>query len=133
MEKATVRVVNGESRYVVLTLVVRALDHVTVSADRFGERALDKVPLARISVRAPVVRAAIEPAARLGLMPDLRGMSARTAVNSLNRLGLTPKLSGHGFVVEQSPEPGSTLVRGDVARIKLARRMPALLPPSPQQ
>jgi cell division protein FtsI (penicillin-binding protein 3) len=84
-------------------------------------------------VRAPIDREGVLELARHGLMPDLRGLSARAAVTSLNRLGLNPKLSGDGFVIEQWPEPGSPLVPGDSARLKLARRVPAPAAGGPQQ
>jgi cell division protein FtsI (penicillin-binding protein 3) len=71
--------------------------------------------------------------ARTGLMPDLRGLSARAAVKSLTTVGLTVKLSGDGFVVDQFPEAGATLVPGDVAKLKLARRMPDPAAGGPQQ
>jgi len=84
-------------------------------------------------IRTPIDRQLAPEPARAGLMPDLRGVSARTAVTSLNRLGVTFKVSGDGFVVEQSPEPGTVLTAGDSARLRLARRMPVLLTGGPQQ
>ena len=59
-------------------------------------------------------------------MPDLRGMSAREALRALSRAGLRPRLDGDGFVIDQSPLPGATLIRGDTAILKLGRRMPAV-------
>ena len=41
--------------------------------------------------------------ARTGMMPDLRGLSAREALRTLAAVGLTASISGNGFVVEQSP------------------------------
>jgi hypothetical protein len=70
---------------------------------------------------ASVLAATLEPA-RNGLMPDLRGLSAREALRSLARIGMTARLSGDGFVVEQSPAPGDALVRGDACTLKLGRR-----------
>ena len=64
--------------------------------------------------------------ARMGLMPDLRGLSARDAVESLTRIGLGVRLDGSGFVVSQAPEPGSALVPGGSARLTLKRRPPEL-------
>ena len=64
--------------------------------------------------------------ARDGLMPDLRGMSARKALISINRIGLTPRIEGSGLVIEQTPEPGASLIPGDVAVLKLGRRTTAL-------
>jgi cell division protein FtsI (penicillin-binding protein 3) len=64
-------------------------------------------------------------AARMGVMPDLAGLSARDAVQSLTRIGLVARLEGDGFVVAQSPEPGSALVPGGSASLILKRRPPA--------
>ena len=84
-------------------------------------------------VRAPMnSERAVEPT-RPGMMPDLRGMSARAAVTSLNRLGLNFQVSGDGFVVEQSPDVGAPVAAGDSARLKLGRRMPAILTGGPPQ
>ena len=71
-----------------------------------------------------VLAATLEPA-RNGLMPDLRGLSARDALRSLSRIGMTGRLSGDGFVVQQSPAPGDALVRGDACTLTLGRRAPA--------
>jgi cell division protein FtsI (penicillin-binding protein 3) len=79
---------------------------------------------------APVDRLSLEQImlpARDGLMPDLRGMSARKALISINRIGLTPRIEGSGLVIEQTPEPGASLIPGDVAVLKLGRRT-AVLP-----
>jgi cell division protein FtsI (penicillin-binding protein 3) len=65
-------------------------------------------------------------AVRDGLMPDVRGLSARNAVRALMRVGLAPQVDGSGFVVEQSPEAGAVVVRGDGALLKLQRRIPAV-------
>lgn len=60
-----------------------------------------------------------------GVMPDLRGLSAREAVHSATHIGLRARLTGNGVVVEQSPEPGAPLVPGDAVQLKLGRRAPA--------
>ena len=71
--------------------------------------------------------------AREGLMPDLRGSSAREAVQILTNVGLRPRLTGTGVVVEQSIEPGTGLVPGTSVHLKLDRRRPALPPGSAEQ
>jgi cell division protein FtsI (penicillin-binding protein 3) len=76
------------------------------------------------AVAANVLAATLEPA-RNGLMPDLRGMSARDALRSLSRIGMTARLAGDGFVLEQSPAPGAALVRGEACTLRLGRRQPA--------
>ncbi len=47
-----------------------------------------------------------------GLMPDLRGQSAREAALSAARRGLIVELKGSGRVVDQSPEPGAEIETG---------------------
>ena len=72
---------------------------------------------------ASVLSATVEPA-RNGLMPDLRGLSAREALKALSGIGMTARMTGDGFVLEQSPEAGSALVRGNTCALTLGRRMP---------
>jgi len=66
--------------------------------------------------------------AQSGVMPDLRGLSSREAVQSVTGLGLVARMSGSGFVVQQSPEPGALLVPGEAAMLKLARTAPKEIP-----
>ena len=77
------------------------------------------------------------PAARAGadgLMPDLRGLSAREAVHSLTRIGLRARIDGDGFVIEQSPEAGRAARAAATARVlKLGRRAPVAPPGGAQQ
>ena len=84
-------------------------------------------------VRAPAVLARTLEPAQPGLMPDLRGLSAREALRSLVRAGMTARLTGDGFVVEQSPEPGDALPRGEVCTLTLGRKMPVQAAGGPQQ
>src|SRR5262245_1238491 len=77
---------------------------------------------------APVVgTAASEAAVKLivdepeGIVPDLRGLSARDAVRKLVRLGLTARLSGDGFVVSQEPQPGTPVDAEGVCVVILDR------------
>jgi cell division protein FtsI (penicillin-binding protein 3) len=76
-------------------------------------------------VRAPsVLQTALEPA-QSGLMPDLRGLSAREALRTLAQIGIGARMDGDGFVLEQSLVPGTALVRGDTCILRLGRRPPA--------
>jgi cell division protein FtsI (penicillin-binding protein 3) len=59
-----------------------------------------------------------------GIVPDLRGLSARDAVRKLVRLGMTARLSGDGFVVSQDPLPGTPLESEGVCTIVLERTPP---------
>ena len=67
---------------------------------------------------------------RNGLMPDLRGLSAREALRLLSQIGMTARLSGNGFVIDQHPQAGSPLVRGETCALTLDRR--GILPGGPQ-
>ena len=78
--------------------------------------------VARPDQQPAVVDAVV--AATPGTMPDLRGQSAREALRILTAIGATARLLGHGFVVDQSPEPGAPLSGGDIGVLKLGRSMP---------
>jgi cell division protein FtsI (penicillin-binding protein 3) len=56
-----------------------------------------------------------------GIVPDLRGMSAREAIRRLAHVGLTARLSGNGVVVSQEPAAGLPLQPGGVCRLVLDR------------
>ena len=58
-----------------------------------------------------------------GVMPDLRGLSARAAVRTLARVGLVPRLAGSGFVTGQQPDAGSPLRGDEAVTLKLAREV----------
>jgi cell division protein FtsI (penicillin-binding protein 3) len=58
-----------------------------------------------------------------GVMPDLRGLSAREAVHLLSRFGMSPRMSGDGFVISQKPEPGVELTGSDACDLRLGRRV----------
>ena len=73
---------------------------------------------------AAILGAAVEPA-RNGLMPDLRGLSARDALRLISSLGMTARLTGDGFVIAQDPAPGSALERGEACALRLGRTAPA--------
>jgi cell division protein FtsI (penicillin-binding protein 3) len=85
-------------------------------------RAPDRDAVVTRPVRMPAEQTAepVESEAS-GLMPDLRGLSARDALRSLTRVGLTARLNGAGFVVEQSPAAGSVLLPGTACALRLGR------------
>jgi cell division protein FtsI (penicillin-binding protein 3) len=60
-----------------------------------------------------------------GLMPDLRGLSARAAVRTLARVGLVPRLKGDGFVAAQTPAAGSALDLVVSVDLRLERQPPS--------
>ena len=61
---------------------------------------------------------------RDGVMPDLRGVSARSAVRTLARAGFTPRLAGQGVVTAQDPMAGTPLDPGTSVRLWLDREAP---------
>ena len=69
------------------------------------------------------VTAAIPPA-EPGIMPDLRGQSAREALRILAKIGSSARMSGQGVVIEQSPAAGEPLGAGEVGVLKLGRHLP---------
>jgi cell division protein FtsI (penicillin-binding protein 3) len=90
---------------------------VLVTGDESARRAFQPI-------RARLAPEQILAPARLGLMPDLRGLSARAAVQALGRVGLRAVLDGDGFVVSQSPAAASVMVPGDSVTLTLSRRPP---------
>ena len=67
-----------------------------------------------------VVGAAVAPL-QAGIMPDLRGLSAREALRTLGRIGASARMTGQGVVIEQSPSPGQPLGSGEVGVVRLGR------------
>jgi hypothetical protein len=59
-----------------------------------------------------------------GVMPDLRGLSARAAVRTLARLGLVPRMKGSGFVAEQQPGAGAPIDTTSPVALHLERQLP---------
>jgi cell division protein FtsI (penicillin-binding protein 3) len=84
-------------------------------------------PVVQRGGQSPDVVPAVTSAQR-GIMPDLRGQSARDALRLLMQVGATPRIVGDGAVVEQSPAAGEPLADGDVGFVRLDRRPP---PPAP--
>jgi cell division protein FtsI (penicillin-binding protein 3) len=102
----------------------QALRHLAVPPDDAGRvlHALaypreDVVPVAYRTELPPGPRPEGEP----GLMPDLRGRSAREAAIAAARRGLIVELKGSGRVVGQSPEPGTEIEAGYTCVLTLRR------------
>jgi cell division protein FtsI (penicillin-binding protein 3) len=55
------------------------------------------------------------------IMPDLKGRSAREAATAAARRGLIVELAGSGWVVDQTPAPGTELEAGMTCLLKLGR------------
>jgi cell division protein FtsI/penicillin-binding protein 2 len=113
------RIAEASLRHLGIAPTVNAPPPVLVNA-RTAET--DAPEARRISLPIDLTRT-LEPA-RDGLMPDLRGLSARDATRALTSLGMTARLAGSGFVTEQSPAPGTALVPGAACALKLGRQPP---------
>jgi cell division protein FtsI (penicillin-binding protein 3) len=61
-----------------------------------------------------------------GVMPELRGLSAREALRLLTQVGATARMVGNGFVNEQTPAAGTVLTEGQTTLLTLGRRPPPL-------
>jgi cell division protein FtsI (penicillin-binding protein 3) len=83
-------------------------------------RDVDRVPTSNAAAAPPIVSLVAD--GPPGLVPDLRGMSAREAIGRLARLGLSAQVAGDGFVVSQDPAPGEPLEPGRVGRLVLNRQ-----------
>ena len=86
------------------------------------------LPVAHVQQPAVVETAAAGPD---GVMPDLRGMSARAAVRALARAGMTARVAGQGRVTAQDPMAGSPLEPGISVRLWLDRDIAP--PPEPAE
>ena len=71
--------------------------------------------------QGPARPAIVPPAEEPGLMPDLRGRSAREAAIAAARRGLVVELRGSGHVVDQSPGPGAEIEPGNTCVLTLGR------------
>jgi cell division protein FtsI (penicillin-binding protein 3) len=72
--------------------------------------------------QGPARPAAVPAEEEPGLMPDLRGRSAREAAIAAARRGLVVELHGSGLVVAQSPEPGAEIEPGNTCVLTLGRQ-----------
>ena len=65
-------------------------------------------------------------------VPDLTGQNVRGVTEACSRLGLIPSLLGSGVALEQSPEPGTRVMRGSTLTVRFGRaaaqNFPATLP-----
>jgi cell division protein FtsI (penicillin-binding protein 3) len=74
--------------------------------------------------QGPSRPAVLPPDDEPGLMPDLRGRSAREAAIAAARRGLVVELRGSGRVVAQAPEPGAEIEAGHTCVLTLGREAP---------
>jgi cell division protein FtsI/penicillin-binding protein 2 len=96
----------------------------TVLVARNGNNAQDEKTVMPVQVRSvATLQPAIDLAARQGLMPDVRGLSAREALRILASAGIEARISGDGFVATQGITPGTPIERGKVCALVLRRQL----------
>jgi cell division protein FtsI (penicillin-binding protein 3) len=116
------RIAEASLRHLGVAPNVNALPPVLVA------RHAEPAPVQPQPVSLPVSLATTLERARSGLMPDLRGLSARDAIRALTQIGLTARLNGSGFVIDQSPAAGTVLIPGGACSLKLGREPAAPVP-----
>jgi cell division protein FtsI/penicillin-binding protein 2 len=114
------RVVQAALRHLAVPPSVNPVPPVLVASATDASRAAAQPARATAVLQASAMHVPQE-----GLMPDLRGLSAREALRMIAQLGLTAQLRGNGVVVNQSPEPGLPVDRGVACRLWLKRQLPA--------
>ena len=82
-----------------------------------------RVTPASVRLRVPVVDASMAANAANGVMPDLRGMSARQALNTLRPFRVRAQVEGDGFVWRHDPAPGTAVDQGVIAKLWMDRRV----------
>jgi membrane peptidoglycan carboxypeptidase len=75
------------------------------------------------AANAAALAAAAAAAARDGVMPDVRGLSAREALRILATVGVEARLTGDGFVATQEIAPGTAIARGQSCGLVLRRQL----------
>jgi cell division protein FtsI (penicillin-binding protein 3) len=113
------RIAEASLRHLGIAPTVNAPPPVLVAAS-----GSDPDALAPQRVSLPIDLSTTLQPARDGVMPDLRGLSARDATRALTSLGMTARLTGSGFVIEHSPAAGTVLVSGTACVLKLGRQPP---------
>jgi cell division protein FtsI (penicillin-binding protein 3) len=63
------------------------------------------------------------------VMPDLRGRGVRDVLSATHSLGLHLDMRGNGVVRQQSPPPGTPVVRGESVRVEFGRPVKGALKP----
>ena len=61
-------------------------------------------------------------------VPDVSGQTVRGVTETCSRLGLIPSLLGSGVALEQSPEPGTRVIRGSTLTVRFGRATTQVLP-----
>jgi cell division protein FtsI (penicillin-binding protein 3) len=110
------RIADASLRQLGIPPNINALPPVLVARNSSEPEALIPRP-----VVATNVERALEPA-RAGMMPDLRGLSAREALRTLTLIGMTARMNGDGFVLDHTPAAGEPLGSRATCVLKLGRR-----------
>jgi cell division protein FtsI (penicillin-binding protein 3) len=85
--------------------------------------AVSSSPVATRTTAAMRMKPASDITAREGVMPDVRGMSAREALRMLAAVGIEARMAGDGFVATQEILPGMAIERGQTCALVLRRSL----------
>jgi cell division protein FtsI (penicillin-binding protein 3) len=124
------RIADATLRYLGVPPTVDPDDPILVS--RQADATLVEDGDAREPLVSVIAARSADAARQPGVVPDLRGLSAREAVRALVKIGLTARAAGDGFVVSQSPPPGSAFEPGTICQLMLARTPSRSLEAGPQ-
>ena len=111
------RIAEASLRQLGIPPTVNALPPVLASRAESGAEPIVQREPVRHSDVVGAALASLQP----GIMPDLRGLSAREALRTLGRIGASARMTGQGVVIEQSPSPGQPLGSGEVGVVRLGR------------
>jgi cell division protein FtsI/penicillin-binding protein 2 len=109
------RIAEAALRYLGISPTIDPIPPVLVA--RHG----DPSPRPAAGVDPPSPRVTFVADGPAGVVPDLRGLSARDAMRALSRLGMSVRMVGDGIVVSQDPAPGTPVDPDGVCRLVLGR------------
>ncbi|MGO8987731.1 MAG: penicillin-binding protein [bacterium] len=93
--------------------------HVVPKGTMIVKNGLNSAPRKEASEAQPVIDGIkVGKGAEAVVMPDLKGLSMRNALSRIEGRGLIIKVSGNGKVVDQTPQPGTVVERGDICFLK---------------
>jgi cell division protein FtsI (penicillin-binding protein 3) len=93
--------------------------HVVPKGTMIVKNGLDSAPRKEASEAQPLIDGIkVGKGAETAVMPDLKGLSMRNALSRIEGRGLIIKVSGNGKVVEQTPQPGTVIEKGDICFLK---------------
>jgi hypothetical protein len=114
-------------------MMMAAIDVPREAVWRPGPAEIDQVivdpPAPETPVRQPAQLHAVALRVTDRVMPDLRGRGVRDVLSATHSLGLHLDMRGNGVVRQQSPPPGTPVVRGESVRVEFGRPVKGALKP----